>query len=81
MRTTRTLSVERQVRMEVKAPTPKANSLAARSARLLSWKSELFMSLGRELHTLHVQQQERAFMATSHGTNYRAPAREALAVH
>jgi hypothetical protein len=45
--------------------------LAARSARLLSWKAELFQSLGRELHTLHVQQQERAFMATTHGLNYR----------
>ena len=79
MRTTRTLSVERQVRVAV--TTPKANSLAAKSARLLSWKAELFLSLGRELHTLHIQQQERAFMATAHGINYRAQANEALAVH
>ena len=81
MRTTRTLSVWRQARMPATSPTAKTSGLAAKSARLLSWKSELFLSLGRELHTLHVQQQERAFMATSHGTNYRAPVREALAVH
>jgi hypothetical protein len=49
----------------------KTSTFAARSARLLSWKTELFQSLGRELHTLHIQQQERAFMATTHGLNYR----------
>ena len=43
---------------------------ANKSSRLYSWKSVLFQSLGRELHALHRQQQERAFMATSHGLNY-----------
>jgi hypothetical protein len=52
------------------AGTPKKRALAASSARLLSWKSVLVQSLGRELHALHIQQQERAFMATSHGLNY-----------
>jgi hypothetical protein len=52
------------------ARTPKKRALAASSARLLSWKSVLVQSLGRELHALHIQQQERAFMATSHGLNY-----------
>lgn len=41
-----------------------------KSGRLYSWKITLFQSLGRELHALHRQQQERAFMATSHGLNY-----------
>ena len=41
-----------------------------KSGRLYSWKITLFQSLGRELNALHRQQQERAFMATSHGLNY-----------
>jgi len=52
------------------ARTPKKGTLAVSSARLLSWKTVLVQSLGRELHALHRQQQERAFMATSHGLNY-----------
>lgn len=39
-------------------------------ARLFSWKTVIFQSVGRELHALHIQQQERAFMATTHGLNY-----------
>ena len=54
------------------APTPKKKILAHQGARLLTWKSVLVQSLGRELHALHIQQQERAFMATSHGLNYAA---------
>lgn len=54
------------------AETPKKRTLAASSARLLSWKMVLVQSLGRELHALHRQQQERAFMATSHGLTYTA---------
>ncbi len=56
-------------------------SLATQGARLLSWKSVLIQSLGRELHALHIQQQERAFMATSHGLNYRAPGGEIPVLH
>lgn len=56
-------------------------SLATQGARLLSWKTVLIQSLGRELHALHIQQQERAFMATSHGLNYRAPGGESAALH
>lgn len=52
------------------APAPKKRALAAQGARLLSWKTVLVQSLGRELQALHVQQQERAFLATSHGLNY-----------
>ncbi len=54
------------------APAPKKRALVARGARLLSWKTVLVQSLGRELHALHIQQQERAFMATTHGLNYTA---------
>lgn len=43
---------------------------ANKPSRLQSWKSVLVQSLGRELDALHRQQQERAFMATSHGLNY-----------
>ncbi|GAB4238636.1 MAG: hypothetical protein Tsb0032_42940 [Kiloniellaceae bacterium] len=55
--------------------------LALHGARLLSWKSVIFQSLGREFHALHIQQQERAFMATSHGLNYSATNREAVTLH
>lgn len=54
---------------------------ANRSGRLQSWKISLFQSLGRELHALHRQQQERAFMATSHGVNYREIAAQTGTLH
>lgn len=59
----------------------KRKVLAQQSARILSWKSVLVQSLGRELHALHIQQQERAFMATSHGLNYVAWQRETTVIH
>ena len=52
--------------------TPKKRTLTLSGTRLLSWKTVLFQSLGRELHALHIQQQERAFMATTHGLAYRS---------
>ncbi|NIA67090.1 hypothetical protein HBA54_00625 [Pelagibius litoralis] len=52
-----------------------------KSSRLLCWKTNLFQSLGRELHALHRQQQERAFMATSHGVNYRDDAVRISTLH
>lgn len=58
----------------------KRKVLAQQSARILTWKSVLVQSLGRELHALHIQQQERAFMATSHGLNYVARQREMVTV-
>ncbi|MEQ9606354.1 MAG: hypothetical protein RLN99_01665 [Kiloniellaceae bacterium] len=63
------------------AHAAKRKVLALQSARILSWKSVLVESLGRELHALHIQQQERAFMATSHGLNYVASQRETTVVH
>lgn len=58
--------------------TLKRRMLALRSARLVSLKTVLVESLGRELHALHIQQQERAFMATTHGLNYADPGERAL---
>ncbi|HMA15345.1 MAG: hypothetical protein ACM35H_05640 [Bacteroidota bacterium] len=55
--------------------------LGLRSVRILTWKSVLVQSLGRELHALHIQQQERAFMATTHGLAYTAARGEIQAVH
>ena len=67
---------------EAAARGEKMKVLAQQSARILTWKSVLVQSLGRELHALHIQQQERAFMATSHGLNYVARHREtAMIVH
>ena len=63
------------------AQAPKKKMLAQQSARILSWKSVLVQSLGRELHALHIRQQERAFLATSHGLNYVAWQRETHIVH
>lgn len=67
------------------APPPKVKALVLQGARLLSWKSVLVQSLGqslgRELHALHIQQQERAFMATSHGLNYVSWRQETTVVH
>lgn len=61
--------------------TSKVRSLATQGARLLSWKTVFIQSLGRELHALHIQQQERAFMATSHGLNYRVASTEGAVLH
>ncbi len=63
------------------AQAPKRMMLAQKGARILSWKSVLVQSLGRELHALHIRQQERAFLATSHGLNYVAWQRETHIVH
>ena len=63
------------------ARAPKKRSFAYQGSRLLSWKTVLVQSLGRELHALHIQQQERAFMATSHGLNYVSWRNEASVVH
>ena len=51
------------------------------SGRLQSWTTSLFESLGRELNALHREQQERAFMATAHGLNYRASAVQPGTLH
>ena len=58
----------------------KKRMLALRTVRILTWKSTLVQSLGRELHALHIQQQERAFMATAHGLAYTARG-ESAALH
>ncbi|MEQ8356879.1 MAG: hypothetical protein RH942_15160 [Kiloniellaceae bacterium] len=79
MPTTKTIAVERGSKATVTAPTTK--TLASQSARLLGWKTELVRSLGRELHALHNQQQERAFMATGHGLNYGTAAGQTAAPH
>ena len=63
------------------AQSPRRNTLALQGARFLSWKTVLVQSLGRELHALHIQQQERAFMATSHGLNYVSWRNETTVVH
>jgi hypothetical protein len=63
------------------AQTAKRRALALHSARLWSWKTVLIQSLGRELHALHIQQQERAFMATTHGLTYASRRREPKALH
>ncbi|MGF1592980.1 MAG: hypothetical protein ACFCUW_06860 [Kiloniellaceae bacterium] len=63
------------------AAAPKRGTLTQRGARLLSWKTVLVQSLGRELHSLHLQQQERAFMATTHGLAYVAWKSETHVVH
>ena len=63
------------------AEAPMTTSLACQGGKFLSWKALLVQSLARELHALHIQQQERAFMATSHGLNYCAAGRETAALH
>jgi hypothetical protein len=63
------------------ARAPKMRTLAVQSARFISWKTVLVRNLGRELHTLHIQQQERAFMATSHGLTYASWGNETAAIH
>lgn len=52
------------------AQLAKKRMLDLRSVSISTWKSALVQSLGRELHALHIQQQERAFMATTHGLAY-----------
>ncbi len=81
MPTTTTIPAGREPRTAVTTRAPMTKSLASQGARLLSWKSVLVQSLGRELHALHIQQQERAFMATTHGLNYCAAGCETAAVH
>lgn len=81
MLTTTMVSAGREPHVTITAQTTKVRALAQRGARLLSWKTVLVESLGRELHALHIQQQERAFMATSHGLNYRAVSRETVTLH
>lgn len=80
MTTTRTTADDRPAPAD-RALAAKKRMLALRSARLLTWKSVLVQSLGRELHALHVQQQERAFMATTHGLAYTATRNEIHVVH
>ena len=81
MPTTTTIAAGSRAEAAVSAQAPKKRSLALQSARLFSWKDVLVQSLGRELHALHIQQQERAFMATSHGLNYVLWRNETSAVH
>ena len=71
----------RATQATVAANVPMKKTPAIRGAKLLSWKTTLVQSLGRELHALHIQHQERAFMATTHGLNYRAVACESAALH
>ncbi|MEO3429869.1 hypothetical protein AAFN88_13480 [Pelagibius sp. CAU 1746] len=73
MPTTTTILAGRWSQAVVISQAPKIKSLATQGARFFSWKAVFFESLGREFHALHIQHQERAFMATSHGLNYRAP--------
>jgi len=81
MPTTTTTMTERRSQVVMTVQVPKKTTLAIHGARLASWKTVLFQSLGRELHALHLQSQERAFMATSHGVNYVASKSETVAVH
>jgi len=80
MRTTTTMADSRR-EPAATALTQKKRMLALRGVRLLSWKAVLVQSLGRELHALHIQQQERAFMATTHGLNYTSWGGESTVVH
>ena len=77
MPTTTTIAAGRGSEAAVSSQANKVRSLSVQRARLLSWKTVLFESFGRHLHSLHIQQQERAFMATSHGLNYCRVDREA----
>ncbi len=81
MQTTTTVEAANRQAGPAPARTRTKAKLALQSARILSWKSVLVQSLGRELHALHIQQQERAFMATTHGLNYVATRREVTVVH
>jgi len=57
---------------EPAAAAPRRRVLTIQGARLRTWKTVFIESLGRELYALQHQQQERAFMATTHGLNYSA---------
>lgn len=81
MPTTTIKTTERRSQVVMTAQASRKTTLAVHGARLVSWKTVLFQSLGRELHALHLQSQERAFMATSHGVNYAASKSETVAVH
>lgn len=59
----------------------KRRALALHGARLKTLKAVLVQSLGRELHALHIQQQERAFMATTHGLTYASWRSESTVLH
>jgi hypothetical protein len=76
MATTTTTAVGRQQPANA-AMGVKKRALALHGARLLTWKAVLV----RELHALHVQQQERAFMATTHGSIYASRRVETTVVH
>ena len=78
---TTTIVAGRESQAIVTSRAPMTRSLAIQGAKLLSWKAVLVQSLGREFHALHIQQQERAFMATTHGLNYSATNREVMVVH
>lgn len=81
MQTTTTILMGRWPQAVAPSQTSRVKSLASQGARLLTLKSVLIQSLGRELQALHIQQQERAFMATSHGLNYRAAGTGSTALH
>jgi len=66
---------------EAAVVAPRMRILALQGARLRGWKTVLIESLGRELNALQGQQQERAFMATTHGLNYSAAGSRSAALH
>jgi hypothetical protein len=66
---------------EAAVVAPRTRILAFQGARLRGWKTVLIQSLGRELNALQRQQQERAFMATTHGLNYSAAGSRSAALH
>src|SRR3546814_17386834 len=64
-----TTTIKAESRLEpavVAKRRPAAVQVAVQGARRMTWKEVLV----RELHALPVQQQERAFMATTHGPLY-----------
>src|SRR3546814_6609449 len=64
-----TTTIKAESRLEpavVAKRRPAAVQVAVQGARRMTWKEVLV----RELHALHVQQQERAFMATTPGSIY-----------
>lgn len=76
---TTTTTAEDRPQPAVSAAGAKPRALQA--VRLRSWKMTLIQSLGRELHALHIQQQERAFMATTHGLTYASGRSNSAALH
>ncbi len=66
---------------EAAVVAPRMRILTFQGARLRGWKTVLIESLGRELNALQRQQQERAFMATTHGLNYSAAGGRSAALH